>query len=1708
MYKNKNRYFWLFLALLILVPALNIYADGSKDLYPNGITGYRAHLRSSTNVTENWPFPNLGTHYVYAKPGETIALASSAQSSSTTQKIKLYAPNDAINAVTLTSYTGSGSSIVYYGNIPNRNSEVAGPLLPGESATGANANKYRPIYYTIPTTGPNAQEGIYKIEFLPTSSNLNGNYVATSGSNDANGNWGQHSSTNVIAAWDVSVINTASNGFEKGRVYTNVLNMRVESSTSNGFEGLVYVLTKDGYVYEVDNNGNNGIYFTFFVNNNGFVDKTLQTPIYKSLNTTVGIADQVHNPNNADQGTHITHKLFYTNPLTADLPTQASGAVPGGSTWMKGAPIIPDVSAPVIKGVDGLIGQVSNKGGYIEFTADVQGNYRIEIISTGTPSFPTRTMIGQASAGLNRVLWDGKDGANNPLPAGTVPAKVTVQLQGGEVHFPFFDMEMNINGTIIQLLNGPADTDPYKVYWDDSDITTNSSGNLQNNSGDPSNPRNNSHLTDRYESDITHGDGNGLNSQTNGHNWGKNISNASYGFGNYRSMDTWTFITGEKKESQTTVNVKIADLEVKSVTAFESGTTNPKDDFIVGDQLDYKVVVKNNGPSDVEEAPFTFRLPPGFEPDGNPVFSGNGCGTEAVVMEYDPVTHTYRSKLNLLNGCEITYTFKAKVTGNSDPDDTDAVAGILRPNDVTDPNATNSSDPEKDMYPLPQGRTWDDLWKYPADWPDANGVVNYYVPPFSAEFECTHSNSTDPCNNSKKKTVEVTRMSDLAILKEVNRMDPDVGDIVTFTLAISNKGPHDAVNIIVTDTLPNGYLIETINGDGVANGNIIEWEIPELGKNDTPVSLSFTAKVLASGDYTNVAAVIGEGYDPVLENNRSSVTVVPCIGENIFIEDFGISDPNINHGRRESEYMPSGSFSFGTSKDNTNDYYISHIDNNHYAVVAPGYIKKGTVDGYYFWTPAVGEPNTVTDRSGTENGAVMVINAGETLNSFYDRPALLKAGSGYRASFWLYLVNGPSQVAIDIKHSQTKEVLATLTSPNLWDWDPTYKGKWTLFELYFVVPGGEGPDCNASNVVLSFRNNKAEYQGNDYFIDDIRLDKTCSIPSDAPTIECPTESSKNYWIGGKPGAPNAWNEEENWTAGFVPGINEDVVFATKDNNGEGGDGNGEGAAKDHLYLDDADDDNSGGRIIGRLENNSNMDLVITSGNQLTINGKVEEKTEQSDGSYGTGTILVKSTTIPTDGSQPVNAPTGTLKINPEENPDGVQAVVEFYNQAYDCADCGFYTRSWQYFGTPVDGSDFPFQSPVSESVNRWEEPVNGNKWVSVTSGNLIPFRGYQITNTGTTQPDHIYDFAGTLNVGDKDVALTRTTTPVVVNYAGANLVANSYTAAIPIKPEAMTFTNAEATVYLFNTGTRDEWRKLNGTAINQQGYRAGQYLAVPVNLGGTLHFPDRIPSMHSFMVLVDDATTTGKVAIKYDQLTKNTKVALGDGSTEIVTRSAESKSASSIPSLVMDVIGEQSADRIWIFTKEGTTNGFDNGWDGRKMAESGIVQFYVADEADKDHFQVATVPGLDNLPLGFEADVDGEYTIEFALSDHWANEDIYLNDLASGTQTRITNGGSYRFAAKKGDSSTRFSLSSSGGILTGGEAAKITVSSIDAGKIAIHNRSDNDCSVFISNTAGKLLKQLEVVAGDEQTVEDIPGGTHVVRLQNGVINDARKIVVR
>ena len=594
----------------------------------------------------------------------------------------------------------------------------------------------------------------------------------------------------------------------------------------------------------------------------------------------------------------------------------------------------------------------------------------------------------------------------------------------------------------------------------------------------------------------------------------------------------------------------------------------------------------------------------------------------------------------------------------------------------------------------------------------------------------------------------------------------------------------------------------------------------------------------------------------------------------------------------------------------------------------------------------------------------------------------------------------------------------------------------------------------------------------------------CEIKSPMVTLN---HLPSNYWIGGTAGKPNEWKEPNNWTNDQVPDAAEDVEFATEVNNPTDPNNPKSGPAKENLHLDDIHQNGTVGRVIGNLINDSDKDLVITTGNQLTINGVVE------DNNPNVGTIVVKSSK---------DNPTGTLLFaNPGVN-QNVGGTVEFYNQGYDCADCGMYRRSWQYFGIPVNESDFPYGHVAgNETVNQWVEPFNGDKWRPAPYApdtKLQKFKGYQITNDVQAQPTGVYSFKGTLCVCDAFLNLTRTSG---VNYSGANLIGNSYTGAIDIKQGIVFPQEVEQTVYLFNTGTRDQWRKLNGSTVS--GYRAGQYLSVPKNTAGQDNLPDRIPSMHSFLVKMQNGPSC-TLQILYDKLLKNTTVDNGNG-TQIAWRSGNSGSTN-MPSLVMDVLGNESADRLWIFTDGGLSFGFDNGWDGRKLTEKGLSQLYAMSDIGNDKFQVAGVPELNNLLIGFDADKDGQYTLEFALSDHFAKGGVFLEDLSRGVTQRIVDGGSYSFDAKRGDSGARFRLSYDEEWV---ESAEVSVLVGTVGKrIVITNNSEHACQANVYTTDGKLLIRLDVKPGSKSMTEPLIDGAYVVSLQSpATSSNVRKVVV-
>ncbi|SDN28794.1 hypothetical protein SAMN05421820_1071, partial [Pedobacter steynii] len=754
----KKLHFLFIFCLLVNFSA--VYAEGSKDLYPAGVKGNRAFLYSNnaaaaTGSSVSFPFKTLGTHYVYAKANEFISVASSAQGTGDGQ-------------IWVTSPSGVKTIISAYSRrIPDRLRELNGPRHFGKN----DANKYTPSFVSV-----NNEEGIWKVEFLPPGSETSTDNPEPT-NNLADGNWTtEDDNAVVIAAWDISVEDPGRTIWRKGRVYTNLLNLKLYNTLADenrAYHGMNYVLTKDGRVYRVKNNGNNGFAFTFFSNNKGFI-KEDGSPIYKSLNTTNAqvIKDGVHDPRIADDEIKnlVTHKLFY-QPPSDDLPSSApvvlwskTPSTTVTSTWLKNTAIVPIVTNVRFNGSEAATpNQAGQKGGIITFTANVPGTYRITI-PIASPG-RDKVIAGLAVQGENRIEWRGLDGDDHLVSPGLLIPKIKVRLSSAEVHFPFIDMEINPKGIIIELAENQwpyvvndtsLDESVYsdRVYWDDSDVSDGMAG-------EGSSPK-----VNNIE---------GASSRTLGHKWGTyspdllvttsgNDGKGSYSFGNEKSMDTYAYILSNEEAAELNVNIKVADLKIVSINPVGSHLTT-------GKALSYIVKVKNDGPSDVIGAKFQFLAPAGFQ-IASAILSASSCATEGGQSING---NNYSSSLNLKNGCEITYTITGTIGAAMSAPPFRVEANIMRPADLTDPDATNTE---------------------------------FTQMPVSSAAECAAVPSVNGCNNIMHSNVAVQEIC----------VNTDITAIVYNGMAggqVSLSGSVAGLDFVFT----SGNTVLTVNGRPTASGS-------------------------------------------------------------------------------------------------------------------------------------------------------------------------------------------------------------------------------------------------------------------------------------------------------------------------------------------------------------------------------------------------------------------------------------------------------------------------------------------------------------------------------------------------------------------------------------------------------------------------------------------------------------------------------------------------------------------------------------------------------------------------------------------------------------------------------------------------------------------------------------------------------------------------
>ena len=142
----------------------------------------------------------------------------------------------------------------------------------------------------------------------------------------------------------------------------------------------------------------------------------------------------------------------------------------------------------------------------------------------------------------------------------------------------------------------------------------------------------------------------------------------------------------------------------------------------------------------------------------------------------------------------------------------------------------------------------------------------------------------DSSNDSAVAVVNGGPYADIGVSKLVSTAVPAVGDLVTFTIAVTNHGPFDAPAVTVDDPLPAGLsLVSATPSAGTYAAGTGRWTIGAMGVGVTR-TLSLAATVTSPGPIVNRAVVSGVGVtDPNPANDQDSVVLNAGVAANLRI---------------------------------------------------------------------------------------------------------------------------------------------------------------------------------------------------------------------------------------------------------------------------------------------------------------------------------------------------------------------------------------------------------------------------------------------------------------------------------------------------------------------------------------------------------------------------------------------------------------------------------------------------------------------------------------------------------------------------------------------------------------------------------------------------------------------------------------------------------
>lgn len=403
---------------------------------------------------------------------------------------------------------------------------------------------------------------------------------------------------------------------------------------------------------------------------------------------------------------------------------------------------------------------------------------------------------------------------------------------------------------------------------------------------------------------------------------------------------------------------------------------------------------------------------------------------------------------------------------------------------------------------------------------------------------------------------------------------------------------------------------------------------------------------------------------------------------------------------------------------------------------------------------------------------------------------------------------------------------------------------------------------------------------------------------------------------------------------------------------------------------------------------------------------------------------------------------GALAIANE--PGTTKLTMQLYSEAVGTTTA----KVFQYIGVPVSDMSDPYLPFYGSWMYPWSEANDG--WAAkVQRGQQInPWAGYAIAfKQEGSETNHSFYIDGAI--------MPTGATPKVINLShaneGHNLIANSWTAPIRVSDlRASDFVNAEATVYIYNTGSYAQAVDQQNAVSDGTSRVAGQWNSIPVEAASYVGKLTSIAPMQGFLVNANGAGAS--LNLDYQRVVMQPN---GTPLTNEPLRAPRREAAADeVEVLRMTVTGSYFQDDVCLLRRSDFTTGFDNGWDGRKMyGDNGSAPWIYAGSTEGG-MAVSAIPDFEGTRIGFGRGADELYTLTF---DYSGAEPLYLYDVVTDTYTLISDETEYTFFSQGEEVEQRFLLTrnQAPGVATG-------ISEVQMG----------DNNLTITNTAGDLLHVL------------------------------------